>query len=53
MVLDPDHPEYSDQAYEYDPTRECPHGVPYATICHDCEDERQAEWETGGETEHD
>jgi hypothetical protein len=43
MVLDPDHPAYSDQPDERDPTRECPHGVAYTKICHDCQDEHAAE----------
>jgi hypothetical protein len=44
MVLDPDH--YSDPPDERDPTRECPHLVPYAKICYDCLEEREADEET-------
>jgi hypothetical protein len=49
MVMNPDHPDYSDQAYERDPTRECPHGVPYPTPCADCEsdDAQDREEESG------
>jgi hypothetical protein len=43
MILNPDHPAYSDQPDERDPTRECPHGVTYAMTCHDCEEEREAD----------
>jgi hypothetical protein len=36
MVMNPGHPAYSDPPYEYDPSRECPHWVPYPTPCADC-----------------
>ena len=32
-----DHPAYSDDATERDPHDECPHGIPWAEVCHDCE----------------
>jgi hypothetical protein len=38
MILDPDHPAYSDQPYERDPSRECEHGVAYTQRCADCLD---------------
>jgi hypothetical protein len=47
MILDPDHPAYSDQPDERDPSRECPHLVPYARVCADCD--REAEWEADRE----
>jgi hypothetical protein len=47
MILNPDHPAYSDQPDERDPTRECPHGVAYAMTCHDCEEERAADDQSG------
>jgi hypothetical protein len=37
MVLDPDDPNDANQPYERDPTRECPHLVPYPRECADCE----------------
>jgi hypothetical protein len=44
MVMNPDHPAYSDQPDERDPTRECPHLVPYPTPCADCvAEDREAE----------
>jgi hypothetical protein len=49
MVMNPDHPAYSDQPDEHDPTRECEHGVAYP--CADCvaedgeaDEEAQGEW---------
>jgi hypothetical protein len=50
MVMDPDHPAYSDQPYDRDPTRECPHLVPYPRECADCvAEDREAEEETEDE----
>jgi hypothetical protein len=50
MVLNPDHPAYSDQPDERDPTRECPHGVPDPIPCADCvAEDRDAEWEADRE----
>jgi hypothetical protein len=50
MVLDPDHPAYADQPDERDPTRECPHLVPYPTPCADCvAEDREADEEADHE----
>jgi hypothetical protein len=50
MILNPDHPAYSDQADERDPTRECPHLVAYPTPCADCvAEDREAEEEADRE----
>jgi hypothetical protein len=38
MVMNPDDPNYANQPYERDPTRECPHGVAYTQRCADCLD---------------
>jgi hypothetical protein len=43
MVMNPDHPAYSDQPDERDQARECPHGVAYTTTCHDCEEDEQSD----------
>jgi hypothetical protein len=49
-VLDPDDPNYANQPYEHDPTRECPHLVPYARECADCvAEDREADEETEDE----
>jgi hypothetical protein len=48
MVLNPDHPAYSDQPDARDPMRECPHLVPYPRECADCvAEDRAADEETG------
>jgi hypothetical protein len=50
MIWDPDHPGYSDQPDERDPTCECPHWVPYARECADCvAEDREADEETDHE----
>jgi hypothetical protein len=47
MILNPDHPAYSDQPDERDPSRECEHLVPYTRACADCvAEDREAEEET-------
>jgi hypothetical protein len=50
MILNPDHPAYSDQVDERDPSRECEHLVPYARACADCvAEDREADEEAQGE----
>jgi hypothetical protein len=50
MIWDPDHPGYADQPDARDPTRECPHLVPYARECADCvAEDRDADEETDHE----
>jgi hypothetical protein len=49
-MMDPDHPDYSNQLYERDPTRECAHLVPYRIPCADCvAEDREAEEEADRE----